>query len=375
MEDMNDANGMKVLMHLMELESSSGTMKSAQSNTLLQPLSILSSLNDKNNVAQIFDRLKALESQVVDEKFSFSAAFDSIAGKYTYNFDTDEFEKTELADQVVIEFPGLESDNTNTASITIDDFNVQQIADTTGDFWPSDLDNELPSSVTVDLKYNSESIAGASFTASYATNGMPTRVSITLWVDAFSFTTTATHSPYASASLRNTVKYNEDIIFETYVAASGNWSEQNLEDAELPDIINQANAHVIIMNLKVLGMVNVKGIFNGLASLQENVDQYTTELEFYEAMAEVINNNAKLVVIYRDEQKIVAKAEAYPYYDEDDMAYRMDMRFVFSDGSSVSAETYVQTELTNLYEEINLFIDQLNAEYDLGLGHVGPPSK
>jgi hypothetical protein len=298
--------------------------------------------------------------------------FDSIAGKYTYNFQTYEFDYSELADKVVFEFPGKETDNTNTASITIDNFTVKEITDPI-DTWPEELAPELPASIKVDLKYNDVSIAGASFAATYLSNGMPTKVTVSLWLDDFTFTTTAVHSPYTSASWKNSLKYKTEILIETYIAASGNWSEENLStEPDIQDVLKRANAYWILMNLEVAGQVNVKGIADAAAALQENPD-ITTQQQAVEALVEIINKNADLVVIYRDSNTKIAEAEAYAAVDGD--YYYPAMRFVYADGSAVDPQTFVSEDLDGFYTALNDFIDQLNAEYDLNLDHVYPPSQ
>jgi hypothetical protein len=377
LDGLTSATAIEVLQNLYNLQS--GDLKSTKANPVLEPLSLIASLSDKNNVSNVFDRMKLTEELFSEDPLSFSALFDSIAGKYTYNFISGEFDETELADKIVIEFPGKENDVTNTAVITIDNFSVFEITDPI-EQWPEGLDNELPASIRIDLKYNGTSIAGASLSASYKSDGMPTKVAIEIYVDDFTFNTTATHSPYSSASWRNTLKFNSDILFETYIAAEGNWSEENIDnntgedETHIEEIINNANAHVIIMNLKVVGQVNVKELGDAIWSLEENIDQLTEE-EYYQAIVDAINANAKLIVIYRDSNKKVAEAEAYleSYYDsyEGVTEYYPSMRFIYADGSKVDVETYVDTELDNFYSSMNDFIDKLNEEYNLDLEYIG----
>jgi hypothetical protein len=172
---------------------------------------------------------------------------------------------------------------------------------------------------------------------------------------------------------------------ETYIAAEGNWSSDNISnnitenvdgtDVHIEEIINNANAHVILMNLQVVGTVNIKALGDAIWALEENRDLVTEE-EFIQAEVDAINANAQLIVIYRDSNTKIAEAEAYvgSYYDSYEMVteYYPAMRFVYADGSKVDVETYVNSELDNFYTSMNDFIDQLNAEYDLNLEYIGP---
>jgi hypothetical protein len=382
LDNLSSATAIEVLMNFNNLQG--GTpVKSAQTSPMLKPMSMISSLDDKGAISRLFDGMKSTGELLAEDPVSFSALFDSIAGRYTYNFGTGEFDKTELADQVVFEFPGKETDVTNTALLTIDNFSVAEITAPI-EQWPAGLAAELPASIRIDLKYNGTSIAGANFSASYKSDGMPTQVTIEVYVDDFTFSTKVIHSPYSSASWKNTLKFQSDILLETYIAADGNWSSDNISnnitetvdgtDVHIEEIINSANAHVILMNLQVVGTVNIKALGDALWSLDENRDLVTEE-EFVQAEVDAINANAQLIVIYRDSNTKIAEAEAYvgSYYDSYEMVteYYPAMRFVYADGSKVDVETYVNNELDNFYTSVNDFIDKLNAEYGLNLGYIG----
>ncbi len=383
LDNLSSATAIEVLMNFNNLQGGTA-VKSAQASPVMKPLSMIASLDDKGRISRLFDGMKSTGELLAEDPLSFSALFDSIAGRYTYNFGTGEFDRTELADQVVFEFPGKETDVTNTALLTIDNFSVAEIS-TPIEQWPADLAAELPASIRIDLKYNGTSVAGASFSASYKSDGMPTQVTIEVYVDDFTFSTKVTHSPYSSASWKNTLKFQSDILVETYIAAEGNWSSDNISnnitetddgsDVHIEEIINNANAHVILMNLQVVGTVNIKALGDAIWSLEENRDLVTEE-EFVQAEVDAINANAQLIVIYRDSNTKIAEAEAYvgSYYDSYEMVteYYPAMRFVYADGSKVDVETYVNSELDNFYTSMNDFIDQLNAEYDLNLGHINP---
>jgi hypothetical protein len=381
LDALSSANGIKVIQHLYDLETAN-TQKSTLKNRVFQPLSLVSLLSDKNMAPKVLDGMKLTSEIYESDPVKLSALFDSIAGKYTYNFATSEFDRTELADQVVFEFPGLEGDLTNTAVLTVSNFSVAEIGEPIED-WPSGLANELPASLKVDLRYNGKSLAGVTFTASYKNDGMPTRVSLEIFVDDFKFITTAVHSPYTSASWTNTLKFKDDILFETYIAANGDWSEENISNStveteqgtetHIEDIIRNANAHVILMNLNVIGKVNLKPMGDSIRAIEDRGEQMTRE-DMALAEVDAINANARLIVIYRDSNKKIAEAEAYVSSEWDDYKQEYDyspaMRFVYADSSKVDIETYVNSELDNFYASLNEFIDKLNSEYDLSINHV-----
>ena len=380
-EDLEQATAIEVLMHMVELPPPT-ELKSTSSGTVLKPLAMLQSINNENvTPSGIFSMMKST-AEAYEDPVSFMQIWDSLVGKYTYNFQTGEYDETPLADKIVIEFPGKEGDITNTASITVDNFGVFKITDPIAD-WPEDIAPELPSSISVDLKYNNISIAGFSFSGSYQSDGMPTRITSTMTLDDFSFVLDITHSPYTEASIRETFKYQEQILIEIYAKANGNWSEDNIEanadNGDFQEIINNANAHFIFMNIEVAGKVNIKALADKMMALDEQYDnELITDEAYTDASVAAINDNVDLVVVYLNENKKIAEVEAYKYIDSWTYMgttyydYWIDMRMVYNDGSKVDMETYFNNELNNFYDELNDFIAHLNDKYDMGIDPIEP---
>jgi hypothetical protein len=392
LDAMSSSNGMKVMLHLYDLDSGND-VKSTLESPVMAPLSMIRDLN-ASGISRVINQIKSTTGMLERDPISFTAVFDSLAGKYTYNFESGEFDMTELADKVVIEFPGMEGDVTNTAVITAENFTVAEITEP-GDNWPSGLEYELPAGLKVTLDYNGDNLAGFTLSASYKADGMPTKIKTELYVDDFKLTTTVVHSPYTSASFTNTLTFKNDILLETYIAAEGDWSDENINNSEeeteytdewgytwtdtdvhIEEIVKNANAHVILMNLLVAGQVNSKVLGDSIWSIDEQ--ESLSDLEEAQAIVDAINANVKLVVIYRDSNTKIAEAEAYvAEYDDNfgETYYEPAMRFVYADGSKVDVETYVNSELDSFYSSLNDFIDSLNEEYGLSLDPVNAPAK
>jgi len=115
------------------------------------------------------------------------------------------------------------------------------------------------------------------------------------------------------------------------------------------------------MNIKIAGMVNLKALEDELRELEEN--ETMDEEEIIDALVEELNKNVQLVVVYNDENKKIADAEAYAYEDGDE--YYPMIRFVYADGSKVDATTYANEQLDDFIDELNAFILEINADYDV----------
>ncbi len=250
----------------------------------------------------------------------------------------------------------------------------------------------------MDLKYNGNTVASFNFTAAYSTSGLPTNVNATLSVDEFSFVLTMTHNPYTKASITSSFKRNNNILVEVHAEAKGDWSNENIEnntvthydtiyiwdwdpelgwyetdeidwidewtEVEAEEIINSANAHLIIMNMKIAGMVNIKALADIIKETEE--DDEVTEEETQQVV-EAINTHAALVVVYKDTNEKIADLEAYKVYDVDEDEYYVEFRFIFADGSKVDAETYFEEGFDDLIDALNDFITELNEDYDAEL--------
>jgi len=98
---------------------------------------------------------------------------------------------------------------------------------------------------------------------------------------------------------------------------------------------------------------------DALRDFEEN--ESMSEEEISDEFVDILNENAQLVVVYYDDNKKIADAEAYTYDDEGD--YYPMIRFIYSDGSKVDAITYIQDELDNFIDELNDMINEINADY------------
>ncbi len=391
---LEDAQGIEIIIQFINLmDSASGEEQEAVK--LIGPLESVASL--KTGDATTSDVIREIKS-TAEDPVSLSEEWEDIAARYTWNFNKGQFDSSGSAGVLIFEFPGKEGDLTNTAVLTISNVNFYNIPDPV-EFWPSeDIEPELPSSLNVDLKYNGNTVASFNFTAAYSTSGLPTNVNATLSVDEFSFVVTMTHNPYTNASITSSFKRNNNILVEVHAEAKGDWSNENIEnntvthydtiyiwdwdpelgwyetdeidwidewtEVEAEEIINSANAHLIIMNMKIAGKVNIKALADIIKETDE--DGEVTEEETQQVV-EAINTHAALVVVYKDTNEKIADLEAYKVYDVDEDEYYVEFRFIFADGSKVDAETYFEEGFDDLIDALNDFITELNEDYDAEL--------
>ncbi len=388
---LEDVQAIEIIIEFINLMDSAFD-EEPEASKLLEPLEMVASI--KTGDATPNDVLREIKS-TAEDPISLSEEWENIAARYTWNFNNGQFDSSGSAGVLIFEFPGLEGDLTNTATITVSNVNFYDIPDPM-EVWPAeDIEPELPSSLQIDLKYNGNTVSSFNFSAAYATSGLPTSINATLSVDEFSFVLTMTHNPYTNASITSSFKHNNDILIEVHATGNGDWSDENIEnntvthydtiyiwnwdqefgwyetdeidwideweEVEAEEIIHSANAYLIAMNLKMVGMVNIKQLADIIKETEE--DDEITEEELDQRIA-AINTHATLVVVYKDTNEKIADLEFYKVYDEDEDDYYIDVRFIFADGSKVDAETYFEEGFSDFVDALNDFTTELNEEYD-----------
>jgi len=347
----------------------------------MAPMQTMSLLSDDNFDAQKV--IAGLKSATEGTPTQISDEWADAVGTYAWSATNEIWNFTAGGDAIVFQFPGSETDASNTAEFKVSNFSYM---DVTANTYEMELEGitELPTSLNAALSYNGSELISYSFSASYQPDGMPTALNTSLDVDGFVFAVEALHTLNKFGSVKYSFKHNDNTLIEAYADASGNWSQENIDantethtetytdqwgeytsewtEVYIENILKNANAHIQLMNIKVVGMIDFAQLGKRMRAIE---DKEYTEEEYEKEFAKALNDYAKLGVVYADNGKKIAVAEAYAFEDTDEWGsyWGTDLRFIFADESTVSAEMYFETEFDNLIEEINDLIDDFNAEY------------
>ncbi len=320
---------------------------------------------------------------ISEDPENLQEAWDMLVGTYDYNAALDSFIKSDNSDAIVINFPGLEGDTENNASLTVNNFSV---------FKPSkpipsteETVPDLPTSLNAEITFDGITVLQYTLEASYEDNAVPTLFHSVLTVGEFELVHKVEHSPYSKATVICSLTYNEDVIIEMYGDASGNWSEQNIEDntvtiTETTDwgtweynefyfenVLQKSNSYIQVMNIKVAGAANIKELGTAMRALDESEEEISDEA-YAQKQADEMNTHCKLVVVYAESNQKIAMAEVYPkqytYYDDwsqtEETYWDMGVNMIFSDGSKVDAEVY----FTDLFDSMAQDLDDFFAFLD-----------
>lgn len=371
--EMEEEQGVDVAANLANLLSSSSIFDDIFG---IVPMDEIASINDGKlpNVG-----LKS----ATEEPESLEEAWDMLVGEYNYDAALDSFIKTENATVIVINFPGLEGETENNASLTVSNFSVfkpTKPVPSTEEIIP-----ELPASLNAELTFMGTTVVEYSLEGSYKENGIPTLVKTQLIVGAFKLVYKVEHNPYSKATASCSLTYNDDIIIKLYGEANGDWSEGNIEDNVVTvtetdewgtweyqefyfeNVLQKSNAYIQVMNIKIAGAANIKDLGTDMRALDDNDDNMSEE-QYTQKQAEAMNTHCKLVVVYADNNQKIAVAEVYPkqytYYDDWDQTeetyWDMGVNMIFGDGSKVDAEVY----FTDLFDSMAQDLDDFFAFLD-----------
>ena len=372
-EALKDEEAIEISIQMLSrmLSSETEEVKSMANSNLMAPFDLVSRIGKNDfNPAEFAVSLKNAQ----EDPESLGEFMDQNAGTYTWNFEIEDFDYVAGTDVIVINFPALETDMTNTATVTINnvaDFTVTESID--GEMLPNP-----PTSLNANLAYQGTTLITYSFAATYQPNGMPTSVSTVLTIGAFSFSADLAHTPYSNASVKYSFKHNTDILLEFYYEMSGNWSEENIASADEDfEIVNSANAYIQVMGIKVKGRVNAKGLADKIEQLDKDE---TSDNDDYEA---AINQYVDLIVIYAETGQKICDADVdlveetydecrnYDYYTGNCTYWETvtDIEPViiltFSDGSPVNYDEYFGDGFDDVVDAWESFQTEVEADLEI----------
>ncbi len=310
------------------------------------------------------------------EKGSVSSEFEAKSGIYTW--DGTGFVYSPKAGEITYIFPVGEKQVDATISIT--NFNVQTAA-TQND---PEFETELPLSVNMSVKLGETELCSYAFTGEWYENDTPKLLKEVITLEGFNFTHELSNNK-ATLSMGSSFKYNETVIVANNLTIEGNVDYSELmatieaanspEDAMGQDILTKANAWFQVGNVKAEGIVNVKGIMEGMEAGMQTVE---SEEALMALLVELANVNAQLYVRYADSNEIIAKSEFFlnTYederytYNESTQSYELgmetvtepDMRMIFADKSAVESD-FFQTGFGDMITEIDALISRIEANF------------
>lgn len=364
---LSDAKGMSAsqsLGHFMDLSDPfSNTTQSARVFASVKAINTYGSSKNVNSLVHF------LSTQVQDtQDTTLKQVIARYQGVYTWDKSTSTWVKTAATGTIELVFPATETGTTNNAKLDITYASQKAPSSIPG------INGDLPTLFDVALSVDNEKVMEYSFTAQYNSDGTPNNVSTFIALYPFKFEVTAKYNS-SSASLQYLFTDNTTTIFDLFGQVNGNLSQNNLETAQSPDnVISNANAYIQVFNIKLAGLMDFKSLYN-----KENEIYSKDEADSLRIKEEVAAQNqyVKLVLMYADTKQKIAQAEFYAVkhvydygYGYSYIDYSSDIRFIFSDGSKGSLESYFSTGFSNVVADFNTLLVKLNGKFGTDMGPV-----
>ena len=318
-----------------------------ESNNVNSLMAISKGASNKN-LAAILET--ATETQKLSDEY----------GIYTYNSTTQTCTKTASSNVLELRFPALENGTVNNAILTMS-YVSSNIITTAGE------DSiELPKSASTILLV--DGVEEIKFTSSheYKVDGTPTKTDVNLRMGTFTFAFNVANNGSVLTNGFSLSKSNELLFgFNSTVNGNTNWTNIN-DSGDASDIVTNANASFEVMNIKFVGLLNVKGLMDAEAS----IDSTANDQVINNKKVEALNANSKFVVINKTNNTIIAKTEFVAvsdencytnYYNNQQICYtehEAETRLIFKDGSKLSFEAFKETGFAKLIDEIETYSDK-----------------
>jgi len=328
-----------------------------QQNTNVNPTVAfgLDQVNELRKGAKSSVNLKALAPE---EKGSISAEFAEQTGVYTW--DGTGFVYAAKEGEITYIFPVGDVD----ATITVNNFSVQLAANQEMD----DFELELPLSLDMSVTLGTAEICSYALVGEWYDNDTPKLLKETIKLEVYTFSHELSNNK-STLSMGSSFDNNGTVIFANNITIEGNVDysaivaeleategEDGLASALEQEILTKANAWFQVGDVKMEGVLDVKGLINGMSEA-ENID---SEEAYNALMVELLNANVKLYVKYADSNEIIARSDFYTIIKDGFSIWQM--RMIFGDGSAVASD-FFDTGFEDMIAEIDALIAKMEANF------------
>ena len=400
MQDLNNLQTAQVAANFVSITSNGAFMSNKAVSTSLTPFKMLADNKNQIDTKSVNDGLK---SAVETNTGQFTDAWQSVVGRYTYNFQTQKFDSSALSDAVIIEFPGKHGDSTNTATITINNFTTHDAGLKVQNGDTLDL-SDLPATIHADLSYNGTTLSTFDYSATGPSGELFTDASFNWTIEDFAMELSGNHTPNTDGSVTYSFTRGDKTLAKAHAEVKGDWDQSNIDanthqisdtsyvwdydsvsgqwyqtdqvsyidtysELYFENVIQNANAYVQVFDVKLAGLVDIKSLGTEMRKLD---DSTLSDEDYTKQQADLFNKYAQLAVVDVKDNSKISTAEAYAYQDPQTSEWSVEMRFVFADGSKIDPDTYFKSGFQSLIDQINALIDDINNDYQTSIDHVQP---
>jgi len=314
---------------------------------------------DKN--VQGLTNLRSTEASID----SLTSLFAEMGGVYTYVPATNEFTRVANTTEITFLYP-IGTSSTNNGKLTIDHLTVKSSTN-------PNIAGEFPKTLLVELFKNNLSLFSFEWKAEYDADCVPISWSTDFnFVEGYAFTQSMLNTD-TEITWEFAYTLNDANILSAKFGTKGNFTYDVLSNPDslaqedwMDQVLDNANAYIQLGNLKVTGVVDYtnlkKAMDNAFPDGQDGSEADVTK------SAELMNQYAKLVVLYAEEKTVIALSNFYKkeytdsYWDYNSNQYveetyfDIGLQFQFKDGSYFDQSFFDQgfEELQTAFTDMQL---------------------
>lgn len=284
-------------------------------------------------------------------------------GIYTWNPGLQKWDKTASTDKIEFLFPSTKTGTSNNAKLDLT-YQGKTITSSSS----VSYNGELPLTFDAVLSVGTDKVMEYYFNAQYNSSNEPSYVNTFLALYPFKFETTVNNNS-SNASVRYLFTDNDKTIFDFFASVDGDLTTSSTSTAE--SSINNANAYFQVLDIKLAGRIDLKNLAQKESDIYS--DETTTDEQKNTAEVAAMNQYIALVLMYADTKQKIAQAEFYATQEVDYYGYTyysQDMRFIFTDGSKGSLESYFGNGFKDVVNDFNTLLIKLNNNFGLGASTV-----
>lgn len=314
LEGLKETDGMQALMALLDM------LMSSDSNGGLAIKSIAQADPKKS--------LKAMEEEGVD----IVAEFDDVAGTYSWNATTEEFDFVAGSGSIIFKFPSEETSTTNDAKVAISGLLTEEIL----------IDNqtqEIPTAITMKLMVGTTEAVKYTYSATVSNNFVSSATN-SFQIDSYKLSASIAYTDSKMTQSVNFTSGGKTVMAHKFTV-EGNLATYRTMSFDTEEIatedITKASVSFQFFEIIATGTADI----TALNTESEKVDYGP------DAVA-IINDNVDVSVKYTDGTQI-ATGEAFWDTEIDDI----DVNLSFKDGSKATVEAYLEDNLADFTAELD----------------------
>ncbi len=272
----------------------------------LETVSTLASYDDNPQVI-----LKSMTIYEDSEPETIAEVYNEVKGTYIWNPTNYTWTVEKGGDAVIMKFPSKVNGTSNNATLTV--LYSGALHTNRNDVY-EDYDGDLPTSVSISLTADGNTLMSITSNFGYTTNGTPTSESHTLTLGEFTFVLSANNSN-TNADAAFEMKKGTTVLASASADLSGNWTDDNIADSE--------EYHYYKSELYMDTVDGMEQYYLRYIETTKN-DPMTSYVTYEQHMEDILNHSnfkfqvmdIKVLGTIQFDKLIIAENEAYGKYQD-----------------------------------------------------------